>query len=316
MAASSLRDVVNHFLNIQQLTPNEVKMLIDRAIFFKETRSTPCFEQRVLANLFYENSTRTRVSFELAAKRMGMIVINFDIARSSESKGEEIRDTIKTLASMGIDVAVIRHVDEGLPHAMAECAPSHLHIINAGDGTHAHPSQAMLDLMTILERKPNFPDLKIAVVGNLKHSRVANSFQHLCQLMNVRSLKLVAPTAWLPLKPVYGDMTTSLKEGLEEADVVIALRVQRERFAIEDHMDLAQYQRDYQITSSNLRWAKSDVMVMHPGPINRGVEIESEVVEGAHACVWEQVQNGVWIRMALIERLLTSDTGNSTIKTL
>lgn len=306
MAASALRDAVNHFLNIQQLTPIDVHALLERAIFLKKSQFFPVFEQRVLANLFYENSTRTRVSFELAAKRMGMIVINFDIARSSESKGEEIRDTIKTLASMGIDVAVIRHVDEGLPHAMAECAPAHLHVINAGDGTQAHPTQAMLDFMTILEHKSTLSDLKIAIVGNLKHSRVANSLQSMCQLLKVKHLTLVAPEPWLPTYPVYGEMTSSLKEGITDADVVIALRVQRERFSSEDHIDLLQYQRDYRISSTSLLCAKPDVMVMHPGPINRGVEIESDVVEGPHSCIWQQVQNGIWMRMALIERLLTN----------
>ncbi len=296
---------VNHFLNIQQLTSDDVLALIKRALHLKKETRHPQFEQRILANLFYENSTRTRVSFELAAKRMGMIVINLDIARSSESKGEEIRDTIKTLGSMGVDVAVIRHVDEGLPHTMAECAPSHLHVINAGDGAHAHPTQAMLDFMTILEYKTNLRDLKIALVGNLKHSRVANSLQGMCQLLNVKCLKLVAPSVWLPSDPIYGEMTSSLKEGLEGADVIITLRMQRERFLTTDCLNLADYQRDYRITTANLAFAKPDAIVMHPGPINRGIEIDSDVADGVQSCIWQQVQNGVWIRMAIIERLLT-----------
>ena len=296
---------MNHFLNIQQLTSDDVLALIKRALHLKKETRHPQFEQRILANLFYENSTRTRVSFELAAKRMGMIVINLDIARSSESKGEEIRDTIKTLGSMGVDVAVIRHVDEGLPHTMAECAPSHLHVINAGDGAHAHPTQAMLDFMTILEYKTNLRDLKIALVGNLKHSRVANSLQGMCQLLNVKCLKLVAPSVWLPSDPIYGEMTSSLKEGLEGADVIITLRMQRERFLTTDCLNLADYQRDYRITTANLAFAKPDAIVMHPGPINRGIEIDSDVADGVQSCIWQQVQNGVWIRMAIIERLLT-----------
>jgi aspartate carbamoyltransferase catalytic subunit len=297
---------VNHFLNIQQLSIKEALDWIQRAVELKKSSMLPRFEQSTLANLFYENSTRTRVSFELAAKRMGMIVINLDISKSSESKGEEIRDTIKTLASMGVDVAVIRHVDEGLPHTMADCAPIGLHVINAGDGTHAHPTQAMLDMMTILEKKPAYQDLKIAIIGNLKHSRVANSFQSMCQLLGVGCLKLVAPEPWLPAHPIYGEMTTSLQEGLTDADVVMTLRIQRERFLASDELDLSDYQRDYRITTKNLTLAKPDAIVMHPGPINRNIEIESDVADGSQSCIWQQVQNGVWIRMAIIEHLLTS----------
>lgn len=297
---------MNHFLNIQYLMANDALALIHRALYLKQNSLCPRFEDRVLANLFYENSTRTRVSFELAAKRMGLIVVNLDIARSSESKGEEIRDTIKTLASMGVDIAVIRHVDERLPETMAECAPANLHVINAGDGAHAHPTQAMLDFMTILERKPDAQALKIAIVGNIKHSRVANSFQRMCKLLKIENLNLVAPSIWLPTEPIYGNLTTSLKEGLEGADVIMTLRMQRERFLSTDVLDLTDYQRDYRITKESLAWAKSDAIVMHPGPVNRGIEIDSDVADGAQSCIWQQVQNGVWIRMAIIEHLLTS----------
>ena len=282
---------MNHFLNIQYLTSKDALGLIARALDLKKNNQCPRFEDRVLANLFYENSTRTRVSFELAAKRMGLIVVNLDIARSSESKGEEIRDTIKTLASMGVDIAVIRHVDERLPETMAECAPANLHVINAGDGVHAHPTQAMLDFMTILERKPDYQLLKIAIVGDLKHSRVANSFQKMCQLLEIQNLKLVAPSIWCPTQPIYGNLTTSLKEGVEDADVVITLRMQRERFLSADALDLTDYQRDYRITKESLGLAKPDAIVMHPGPINRGIEIDSDVGQR-----WEDCQSNDYCR--------------------
>lgn len=296
---------MRHFLNVQQLTSNVVCELIHRALYLKKHAIFPQFQQRALANLFYENSTRTRVSFELAAKRMGMVVTNIDISRSSESKGEEIRDTVKTLGAMGIDIAVIRHQHEGLPQIVAEAAPQSLHIINAGDGVHSHPSQAMLDFMTILEQKGAYHDLRIAIVGNLKHSRVANSFRAMCQLLGVRNLKLIAPSPWLPVDSGYGEPTTSLKEGLEGADVIVALRIQRERLLSDDMLDVTDYQRDYRITEASLAFAKPDAIVMHPGPINRGVEIDSDVADGSQSCIWQQVQNGVWIRMAIIEHLLT-----------
>lgn len=283
-----------------------------RALFFKQGTAYPCYSHKILANLFYENSTRTRISFELAAKLMNIAVVNIDLARSSESKGEEIRDTIKTLASMGVSLAVIRHVDEGLPHTMSECAPDTLHVINAGDGTHAHPTQAMLDFMTILESKPTFPDLKIAIVGNLKHSRVANSLQAMCQLLQIRALALIAPERWLPSTATYGQMTTSLQEGLQDADVVITLRVQHERFQACDHLNLSDFRRDYAITPASIKYAKSDAIVMHPGPLNRGVEIDSEIADGPQSRIWEQVKNGVFMRMAIIEKLLEDEAANNT----
>lgn len=299
---------MKHFLNINQISYHEATHLIERALFFKHSVDYPCYAHKILANLFYENSTRTRISFELAAKHMNISVVNIDLAHSSESKGEEIRDTIKTIASMGVNIAVIRHVDEGLPHTMSECAPNTLHVINAGDGTHAHPTQAMLDFMSILERKPNMPDLKIAIVGNLKHSRVANSLQAMCQLFQIRELSLIAPEQWLPSTVIYGQTTTSLQEGLHDADVIITLRVQHERFQASDHFNLSVYRRDYAITSASIKFAKPDVIVMHPGPLNRGVEIDSEIADGPQSCIWEQVKNGVFMRMAIIEKLLEDET--------
>lgn len=295
---------MEHFLSIQQFSQTEALSLIERALVLKQTQNFPEFPQHSLVNLFYENSTRTRVSFELAAKHLQLKVINLDIAHSSESKGEEIRDTIHTIGAMGVNLAVIRHVDEGLPRTMAECAPKGLHVINAGDGTHAHPSQALLDMMTILEKKTHLDQIKVAIVGNLKHSRVANSLQAACQLFQVKTVALVAPSIWLPSDPVYGYTTTSLQEGLADADVVVALRIQHERFQSCDQLNLAQYRENFAITSEHLHWAKKDAMIMHPGPMNRGVEIDSDVADGKQSCIWEQVKNGVFMRMAIIERLL------------
>ena len=178
------------------------------------------------------------------------------------------------------------------------------HVINAGDGQHAHPSQAMLDLMTITEKKPNLSDLKITIVGDIAHSRVANSLQCLFKLMGVGEVCLVAPSCWQPAVIHYGWVTDSLVEGLQQADVVIGLRVQKERLAEGEALDLPHYRAHYALTQDALRFAKTDVMVMHPGPINRGVEIDHEVADGPHSAILTQVHNGVYMRMAILESLI------------
>lgn len=297
---------MNHFLEISQLSYNQIEQLLARANHFKKTNQYPSFSTHRLANLFYENSTRTRVSFELAAHNLSIPVINLSSANSSESKGENMGDTIRTLAAMGIGLFVIRHSQDGLQQALANQLGNteSIHIINAGDGIHAHPSQAMLDLMTILETKPFLSRLKIAIVGNIRHSRVANSLVHLFSLMGVGELTLVAPDIWLPDSVHYGRATNSLRDGIEDADVVICLRVQRERLLDNEHIDLQTYRRDYALTTSTLGYAKSDVMVMHPGPVNRGIEIDDEVSDGTQSFILRQVANGVYMRMAIIESLL------------
>lgn len=295
---------MKHFLEISELTPQVVDQLLQRAFFFKQEKNFPSYSNYTLANLFYENSTRTRISFELAAKHLGMRVVNLDLQSSSESKGEAIEDTINTLAAMGIQLFVIRHVQNGLPQVIASAYTQGVHVINAGDGTHAHPSQALLDLMTIIEKKPKLEKLKIAIVGDLLHSRVANSLQTLCALTGVGELVLVGPEVWHPQFVQYGRVTTSLKEGLSNADVVICLRVQRERLAKEQTMDMASYRRDYALTKASFALAKPDAIIMHPGPINRGVEMDSDVADGPRSVILTQVQNGVYMRMAILEALV------------
>lgn len=295
---------MKHFLEINQLSYDDVTQLIQRALYFKQASSYPNYANHTVANLFYENSTRTRVSFELAANHLSMHVVNMNLQHSSEQKGEVIDDTIHTLAAMGVTLFVIRHSQNGLPQAMAGALPEGVHIVNAGDGTHAHPSQALLDLMTIMEHKPNLARVKIAIVGDLLHSRVANSLQNICALMGVGELVLVAPEIWHPRVVQYGRVTTSLRDGLTNADVVIGLRVQRERLSKGVHMDMRRYHRNYGITQESLADAKDDVMIMHPGPMNRGVEIDSDVADGPRSFVLKQVQNGVFMRMAILEALV------------
>jgi aspartate carbamoyltransferase catalytic subunit len=296
---------MQHFLEINQLSSNDIYHLVNRALFFKNTREYPTFKEARLANLFYENSTRTRISFELAAHHLSIPVVNFSEASSSEKKGELLDDTVKTLAAMDINLFVIRHRENGQPQALAKVLDATgAHVINAGDGTHAHPSQALLDAMTILEMKKSLQGLKIAIVGNIRHSRVANSLQSLFSIAGFEGLYLVAPEIWLPRENFYGKLTTSLHEGLENADVIICLRVQRERLAEADQIDLDSYHRDYGLTPKSLAWAKNDAMIMHPGPVNRGIEIDSELVNGRQSYILQQVSNGVFMRMAMIEFIL------------
>ncbi|WP_133136945.1 aspartate carbamoyltransferase catalytic subunit [Legionella rowbothamii] len=294
---------MKHFLEISQLSRQQIESLLQRAFFFKQQKNYPSYQQHTVANLFYENSTRTRVSFELAANHLSMRVINLDLQSSSETKGEVIEDTIKTLAAMGICHFVIRHQQDGLQQSLAQKVGNDVRIINAGDGTHAHPSQALLDMMTILEQKPKLEQLKIAILGNVRHSRVANSFQCMSKALGVGELVLIAPELWQPQTLHYGRVTTNIREGLADADVVMCLRVQRERLLADDQMDLAQYRHDFALTQQSLVLAKSDVMVMHPGPMNRGIEIDSDVADGAYSFILRQVQNGVFARMAIFDAL-------------
>ncbi len=297
---------MNHFLEISQLSRQQIESIVQRSLYFKQQNHYPSYAQHTVANLFYENSTRTRISFELAAQRLSMPVINLDLHSSSETKGEVLEDTIQTLKSMGIEYFVIRHWQEGLQQVLADKIGSTAHIINAGDGTHAHPSQALLDVMTILEQKPRLDQLKITVLGNIKHSRVANSFQCICAQLGVGELVLVAPELWQPQTVHYGRVTQSLRDGLTDADVVICLRVQRERLLESDQLDLDSYRRDFALTKESLSNAKSDVMVMHPGPMNRGIEIDNDVADGRNSFILRQVANGVFVRMAIFDTLIAS----------
>lgn len=295
---------MKHLLDIEQLSHQDITALIQRALHFKHNPIYPQYPHFTLANLFYENSTRTRVSFELAANALGMSVVNMDLQRSSESKGELIKDTLQTLAAMGIKLFVIRHAQNGLPAEIAAKCDDSVHVVNAGDGQHAHPSQALLDMMTIFEQKNNFEKLKIAIVGNIRHSRVANSLQCICATLGVGELTLVAPTIWQPKVVHFGRVTTSLQDGIANADVVICLRVQAERLNANEHIDIEQYRADYALTRTRLGFAKPDAMVMHPGPINRGVEIDSDVADGPQSYILDQVRNGVYMRMAILDALV------------
>ena len=297
---------MKHFLDVNLLSNAQIMALVERAIEFKNTANYPSYSKYTVATLFYENSTRTRVSFELAALRLGMQVINFDVQNSSESKGEKLEDTFNTLIAMGIQFLIMRHSEDHLPWKLAASCSQNVHIINAGDGMHAHPSQAMLDLMTIIEQKPDLKNLKIAIIGDVRHSRVAASMQRLCAMLQIGELVFVSPEVWRPENLVYGSVTTSLSDGIMDADVVMCLRVQKERLLHNEGLDLSHYHHDYAITQQRLDSMKPDVMIMHPGPINRGIEIDDVVADGKSSYILEQVRNGVFMRMAIIDSLILS----------
>jgi aspartate carbamoyltransferase catalytic subunit len=300
---------MKHFLDIETLTPIQIAHLLERAQYFKNGGTGKGFMQHSVAQLFYENSTRTRVSFEMAAKNLGMRVVNIDLTHSSELKGEAFEDTIYNLYAMGIRYFIIRHPEKYALHTLAKnLEEKDIHFINAGDGSDAHPSQAMLDIMTILAHKPDLSSLKIALVGNIRHSRVANSLQQLLKVVGCGELVMVAPKVWQPQKPIYGRVTESLVDGLTQADVVITLRVQKERIAKGEWFDLEAYRDQYALTQEHMRLAKPDAIVMHPGPVNRDFEIDSAVVDSQASKILEQVSHGVFMRMAILESLSLNNT--------
>jgi len=302
-----------HFLGIEGLSKDELLFLLDTAESFREisereVKKVPTLRGKTVINLFYEPSTRTRTSFEIAAKRLSADAINITAAASSVTKGETLLDTARNLVAMRPAAIVIRHPSSGAPHLLArlvECP-----VINAGDGTHEHPTQALLDLLTIRQRKGELAGLTVAIVGDLLHSRVARS--NLLALTTLGAkVRLVGPPTLLP--PEFGfwgaELHTNLRTGLAGADVVMALRLQRERQARNFLPSVEEYSRHFCLTPVALAEASAGVMIMHPGPMNRGVEIDSRVADGPYSVILDQVTNGVAVRMALLYLLTAQGKG-------
>jgi aspartate carbamoyltransferase catalytic subunit len=261
---------------------------------------------RTVANLFFEPSTRTRVSFELAATRLGADVVNLDLHSSSRVKGETVLDTIYTLQAMLVDVFVMRDAEPGLPAYVARHVAPHVSVLNAGEAHVSHPTQGLLDTLTIRQRKGDTGSLCVAIVGDIRHSRVARSTGRALLTLGVGELRLVSPAS---LMPDAGELEgaqrhTSLLDGIRGADVVMALRIQRERMPEASSLDADAFNREWGITAENLRQAKPGAIVMHPGPMNRGVEITSEVADGPQSVIRLQVQNGVAVRMAVLATIV------------
>lgn len=261
---------------------------------------------RTIANLFFEPSTRTRASFDLAAKRLGADVLNLDVNTSSRKKGESILDTIYTLEAMQVDVMVVRDASAGVPASIARHVQDHVSILNAGEADVSHPTQGLLDLLTIRQRKGGFEQLKVAIVGDIRHSRVAMSASQGLQTLGVGELRLISPPALAPDPTLLPGalIFDNLEEGLADADVVMALRIQRERIGNLDGIPaIDEYFANFGISHRRLSHAAADVIVMHPGPMNRGIEIEGAVADGPSSVITQQVTNGVAVRMAVLERV-------------
>jgi len=273
----------------------------------QSVKKVPLLRGKTVVNLFFENSTRTRTTFELAAKRLSADVINLNIATSATSKGESLLDTLQNLEAMQSDMFVVRHQDSGAPHFIAEHCSPNVAIINAGDGRHAHPTQAMLDMLTIRRHKGQFEGLKVAIVGDILHSRVARSELHALKTLGVEDIRLVGPKTLVPefFRDMGANICHDLKAGLEDVDVVVMLRLQKERMAGALLPSESEFYRLYGLTEESLSWAKPDAIVMHPGPINRGVEISSEVADGDRAVILDQVTNGIAVRMAVMSMAMS-----------
>lgn len=303
-----------HVLGIEDLSRADIEHILDTSNAFLEVsrrpiRKVPTLRGKTVINLFYENSTRTRTSFELAGKRMSADVINISVASSSVSKGETLYDTIKTLEAMHPDVIVMRHASSGAPHFVAKhvrCS-----VINAGDGMHEHPTQALLDAFTIKQARGTLEGLTVAIVGDVLHSRVARSNALLLKHFGC-TVRFVGPDTLVPPELAgYGvEIHHNVEEGVRDADVVMVLRVQTERLKGALLASLGEYSRTFGINRRRLALAKPDALVMHPGPMNRGVEIEPDVADGASSRVLDQVEAGVAIRMALLY-LLAGEPGEA-----
>lgn len=296
-----------HLLSTEGLPKEVLLHILDTAEMFasvndREVKKTPLLRGKSVFNLFFENSTRTRTTFEIAAKRLSADVFNLDIARSSTAKGESLLDTIANLSAMAADLFVVRHGESGAPFLIAQHVAPHVHVVNAGDGRHAHPTQALLDMYTIRHYKKDFANLTVAIVGDVLHSRVARSDIHALTTLGCAEVRVVGPKTLVPasIGSLGVKVCHNLKMGLQEADVVIALRLQNERMTGAMLPSAAEYFDCYGLTPEKLAWAKPDAIVMHPGPINRGVEIASSVVDGAHSVILPQVTFGIAVRMAVM----------------
>lgn len=296
---------LKHLLSIEGLPKKVLVQILDTAETFvgvaeREVKKVPLLRGKTVCNLFFENSTRTRTTFEIAAKRLSADVINLNVSTSSQSKGEAILDTINNLIAMHADMFVVRHNQSGSAHLIAQHVPENISVINAGDGRHAHPTQGLLDAFTIRRYKPDMHNLRIAIIGDVKHSRVARSEIHALTTLGVPEIRVIAPKTLLPTHverlgvQVFHDM----EAGLKDVDVVMMLRLQSERMDGAMLPSTQEFFKTYGLTQEKLALAKSDAIVMHPGPMNRGVEIDSRVADSAQAVILPQVTYGIAIRMA------------------
>jgi aspartate carbamoyltransferase catalytic subunit len=301
---------LQHLLSIEGLPRETLTHILDTATSFvgvtaRDVKKVPLLRGKSVFNLFFEPSTRTRTTFEIAAKRLSADVINLNIAVSSHTKGETLLDTVDNLSAMHADMFVVRHAQSGAPHLIASHVASHLHVVNAGDGRHAHPTQGLLDLYTIRHYKKDFTRLSVAIVGDVLHSRVARSLIHALTLMGTPDIRVIGPMTLIPsgVEKLGVTVFHDLKNGLCDADVVVMLRLQSERMRGALLPSAQEFFKYYGLTPEKLALAKPDAIVMHPGPLNRGVEIDSAVADGSHAVILSQVTFGIAVRMAVMSIL-------------
>ncbi|GGM04121.1 aspartate carbamoyltransferase catalytic subunit [Pseudomonas asuensis] len=313
---------LRHFLSLDDLPRPLLTELLDTADSFLEVgaravKKVPLLRGKTVCNVFFENSTRTRTTFELAAKRLSADVITLNVSTSSTSKGETLFDTLRNLEAMAADMFVVRHADSGAAHFIAEHVCPQVAIINGGDGRHAHPTQGMLDMLTIRRHKGNFENLSVAIVGDILHSRVARSNMLALRTLGCQDIRVVAPRTLLPvgLEDIYGvKIFTDMSAGLKDVDVVIMLRLQRERMQGGLLPSESEYYKLFGLTTQRLAQAKPDAIVMHPGPINRGVEIESAVADGKQSVILNQVTYGIAVRMAVLSMAMSGQTAQRQLE--
>jgi aspartate carbamoyltransferase catalytic subunit len=305
---------LQHLLTLEGLPADVIMRILDTAIPFvsvaeRDVKKVPLLRGKTVFNLFFENSTRTRTTFEIAAKRLSADVINLNINASSTSKGETLLDTIDNLVAMNADMFVVRHSQSGAPHLIAAHLSAtdqlQIRVINAGDGRHAHPTQGLLDLFTIRHYKRDFRNLTVAVVGDVLHSRVARSLIHGLTTLGTPEVRVIAPQTLLPtgVESMGVRVFHDMRAGLAGCDVVVMLRLQNERMKGALLPSAGEFFKHYGLTAEKLALAKPDAIVMHPGPMNRGVEIDSAVADGAHSVILPQVTFGIAVRMAVMSIL-------------
>lgn len=310
---------MRHFLQIDGLSTEDLNHILDTTESFtsvddRAVKKVPLLRGKTIVNLFFEPSTRTRTTFELAAKRLSADVLNINIATSATTKGESLLDTLFNLEAMNTDMFIVRHPESGAAEFMSRYVSPHVSVINAGDGRHAHPTQAMLDMFTIRKHFKDFSKLSVAIVGDILHSRVARSQIEALNLLGTKEIRVIAPRTLLPsnVEQLGVEVFQNCKDGLRNVDVIIMLRLQKERmqggFIPSEH----EYFQLYGLTPERLAIAKPEAIVMHPGPINRGVEISSEVADGPQSVILQQVEYGIAVRMAILSLAMSSDDEDST----
>lgn len=304
---------LRHLLTLESLSRQQIVALLDSAQGFvrplgRRVPASTALSGTTVANLFTEPSTRTRVSFELAAKRLGAEVVNLEVQLSSRAKGESMLDTVFTLQSLHVDVLVIRDAEQGVPGLVANNVAPHVSVLSAGEAHVGHPTQGLLDALTIRQKKGAFENLSIAIVGDIRHSRVARSAYHAFRTLGVGDLRIVAPPAFMPEADEFVGAARhgSLAKGLKDVDAIMMLRIQKERMSHAALPDADRYFNKYGLTPERLALAKPDAIVMHPQPMNRGIEIASDVADGPQSVIRDQVSNGVAVRMAVLTAVMGS----------